>query len=273
MLNLLIFFTEVLVENLSEYVSENTVAVIRKLSHTLQSENFNNTVEIAKQLWNTILSDTATSGKIDLTKSSTKQVELILSLNDAILITYDTTIEESQELENKVGREKLQCFKNVVTNLRSTLQEIINNIKSLPSVSDNDELNERQEETNIAEFVEQIPTLDPSIADSHLTENIRDLNCNIANNNLPKEVTKSLETNKNLLNSESNNCSEDKKESIDTKELHEKNKDLTIFSSTIDQNILKFNTEIDKNKRFINKGIIHFVIIRLVKLVGILYKI
>ncbi|CAH2103687.1 unnamed protein product [Euphydryas editha] len=246
---------EILIKNIHEYISEDTLAIISKLSHPLHSEYLKKTVDIAEQLWNTILSENFSSEKKELSNFSTKQIELILSLNEAILIMYQTTIEESPELENKVGKDELQSFKNVVTNLRSTLQEIINNIKSLPSVSDIDEF--QQEEKNIKDLVEHIvPTEDKIISDSYQIGNIKDLECNIANNNLLEDINESLEESKNLLSNESDNYNQDKEVALETEELYAENKDGTIIISTIDQSIqcMEFDTQLGNKKISINKG-------------------
>ncbi|XP_050361303.1 titin-like isoform X2 [Nymphalis io] len=244
---------DILLENITEYISDKTMIVLSKLSHPLHCEHLKKTIELATQLWNNTKSESSSLEQTELSSFSTEQIELVLSLNEAILIMYETTFEESQELENKVGKDELDIFKDVVSNLRITLQEIISNVNTLTYFTQVNEL--QQEETSIkdpVENVQSIPSVSQTITGSNQIEKINDLKYNTMDTNVSIEVVGSLENNNNNIKTEDIS---DIKVSITATDLSTAKKEAPlIICKTITDT--KYANEFDieiKEKRPVNK--------------------
>ncbi|XP_047544107.1 muscle M-line assembly protein unc-89-like isoform X2 [Vanessa atalanta] len=240
---------DILIENIKEYISDETMIVLSKLSHPLHCEHLKKTIEIATQLWNKTVSESSSPEQTELSSFTTEQIELVLSLNEAILIMYETTIEESQELEIKVGKDELNVFKDVVNNLRCTLQEIISNMNTLTYFAEVSELQPEKTNKDLVENIQPIPSVSHTTPRSNEIEKINEAKYNIMDTS-SIEVVGSLENNNNILKS---GDVSDVKMSISATDLHTAKKEDIICKMTTDtKNSKEFDEDIKQKP--VNKG-------------------
>ncbi|XP_064076451.1 muscle M-line assembly protein unc-89-like isoform X2 [Vanessa tameamea] len=232
---------DILIENIKEYISDETMVVLSKLSHPLHCEHLKKTIEIATQLWNKTVSESSSPEHTELSSFTTEQIELVLSLNEAILIMYETTIEESQELEIKVGKDALNVFKDVVNNLRCTLQEIISNMNTLTYFAEVSELQPEKTNKDPVENIQPIPSVSHTTPRSNEIEKINEVKCNITDTS-SIEVVGSVENNNNILKG---GDVSDVKMTISATDLHTAKKEDIIYKMTTDtKNSKEFDEDI-----------------------------
>ncbi|XP_046976837.1 titin-like isoform X2 [Vanessa cardui] len=233
---------DILLENIKDYISDETMLVLSKLSHPLHCEHLKKTIEIATQLWNKTVSESSSPEHAELSSFTTEQIELVLSLNEAILIMYETTIEESQELELKVGRDELNVFKDVVNNLRQTLQEIISNMNTLTYFAQDDELQPEETNKDLVENIQSIPSVSHTTPRLNEIEKINEPKYNVTDTS-SIEVVGSLENNNNILKSGDKS---DVKITISATDLHTAKKEDIICKTTADTRGKESDGEIEQ---------------------------
>lgn len=150
-------FSEKLVGQIEEFVSSE---VVNELSTITNFAELKNAITIAQKLRETISAVETTSDSESLSATnlevSTNQAKLALDLKNAVSVLHETGVENIQELAPALNKGALEKINEVVNNLRSDLDVVINIHLEIKEAQESQISDKQEKEESIKSKDEQL---------------------------------------------------------------------------------------------------------------------